>query len=251
VTDSRAEFGTAQPRPLSAYLLGGLDFDTLCALQRRLVYDVSGDRDAAALLLCDHPTGITVGREGSAAHVRGSPEELAARGWPVRWVARGGGAMLHVPGQVACYPVFPLDTLNLTPGRFVAELQAVGLELVREFGVQGAADANRPGVRVNGRRLVHVGVAVRSWVSSFGLVVNVNPDLAPFREVRCDGDLIPMTSLARESEHRVRITTVRQRLVELVAARFGFDRVSVFHTHPAALPQPTRHAITHRTGTGG
>jgi len=135
------------------------------------VYDITGDRDTAALVLCDHPTGITVGREGSAAHVRPNPDELAARGWPVEWVARGGGAMLHQPGQVACYPILPLDALNLTVGRYVTELQAVAVELCREFGVEATLDTERPGVRANGRRLAHVGVAVRNWVSSFGLIV--------------------------------------------------------------------------------
>jgi lipoyl(octanoyl) transferase len=245
VTDRGGSTEFVLPRPLAVYLLGGLGFDTLLALQRRLVYDIAGDRDSAALVLCDHPTGITVGREGSAAHIRPNPDELAARGWPVEWVARGGGAMLHVPGQVACYPVLPLDALNLTPGQYVAELQLVGVELCSGFGVPAAPDPERPGIRANGRRVAHVGVAIRNDVSSFGLVVNANPDLAPFREVRCDGDPLPMTSLARESEHRVRVTTVRQRLVELIAARFGFTRVSVFHTQPAALPRPSRHAIPH------
>ncbi len=235
----------APPRPLVAYLLGGLTFDALLALQRRLVYDTAGDRDSAALVLCDHPTGVTVGREGSAAHVRPTPNELAARGWPVNWVARGGGAMLHLPGQVACYPVFPLDALNLTVGRYLSELQAVACDLCGEFGVAAVPDPERPGVRANDRRVAHVGVAVRNWVSSFGLIVNVTPDLAPFRDVRCDGDPVPMTSLARESALRVRVAGVRQRLVELIAARFGFDRVSVFHNHPTALPRPTRHAIPH------
>jgi lipoyl(octanoyl) transferase len=244
VTD-RYEQPDALPHPLAVYLLGGVGFDALLALQRRLVYDITGDRDTAALVLCDHPTGITIGREGSAAHVRPNPDNLAARGWSVDWVARGGGTMLHVPGQVACYPVFPLDALNLTVGRYVAELQSVACDLCREFGVEATPDPTCPGARANGRRIVHLGVAVRNWVSSFGLVVNVNPDLAPFRDVRCDGDPLPMTSLARESEYRVRVTTVRQRLVELISGRFGFSRVSVFHTHPAALPRPTRHAIPH------
>ncbi len=235
----------AQPRPLAAYLLGALTFDALLALQRRLVYDIAGDRDCAALVLCDHPTGVTVGREGSASHIRPNPVGLHTRGWPVHWVARGGGAMLHVPGQVACYPVFALDALNLTVGRYVSELQAVACDLCREFGLEATPDPERPGVRANGRRIAHVGVAVRNWVSSFGLIVNVNPDLAPFRDVRCDGDPSPMTSLARESALRVRVSGVRQRLVELISARFGFDRVSVFHNHPAALPRPTRHAIPH------
>ena len=243
MTVGRDQFDYSPPRPLAAYLLGGLEFGALLALQRRLVYDVAGDRDTAALVLFDHSTGITVGRAGSAAHIRPNPDDLAARGWPVEWVARGGGAMLHLPGQVSCYPVLPLDALNITPGRYVSELQAVARDLCREFGVEATPDNDRPGVRANGRRVAHVGVAVRNWVSSFGLVVNVNPDLAPFREVRCDGDPLPMTSLARESEHRVRVTTVRQLLLELIVKRFGFDRVSIFHTHPAALPRSTRHAL--------
>jgi lipoyl(octanoyl) transferase len=235
VTAGRSEF---PPPALAVYLLGRLDLGAQLALQRRLAFDVSGDRTAAALVLCEPAAGVTIGREGSAAHVR-------AKGWPVQWVARGGGAVLHAPGQVACYPVFALDALGLSAGRYVSELVAVAGDLCREFGVTAEPDHERPGVRARGRRVASVGVAVRSAVSTFGLVVNATPDLAPFRAVRCDGDALPMTSLARESAHRVRVSGVRQRLVELVAARFGFARVSVFHTHPAALPRPTRHALTH------
>ena len=235
----------ARTPTLSAYLLGAVPFVALLALQRRLVYDIGGDRDAAALILCEHEPGITVGREGSAAHIRPNAAALKARDEVVRWVGRGGGAMLHRPGQVTCYPLVALDALNLTAGRYVAELQAVAVELCREFGIEAAADAERPGVRANGRRVAHVGVAVHGNVSSFGLVVNVNPDLAPFRDVFCDGDRLPMTSLQRESPQRVRVAGVRQRLLELIAARFRFARVSVFHNHPAALPRPTRHALPH------
>ena len=53
------QYEYAPARPLAVYLLGGLEFDALLALQRRLVYDIAGDRDSAALVLCDHPTGIT------------------------------------------------------------------------------------------------------------------------------------------------------------------------------------------------
>jgi lipoyl(octanoyl) transferase len=234
-------------RALGAYLLGTLEFDKLLALQRRLVYEIGGNRDSAALVICEHPPGITIGREGSRKHVRPSPEELHAREWPVRWLSRGGGVMLHLPGQVACYPVLPLDALNLTPAAYLSELQAVALDLLREYAVTGELDAEHPGVRVNGRRLVHIGCAVRDRVSCFGLVVNADPDLELFRDVKCDGDTQPMTSLARESPLRVRVTGVRQRLLELIAARFGFDRVSVFHTHPWALPQATRHAASDRS----
>ena len=239
--------GPGCERALQAYLLGCLGFDTLLALQRRLVYDVAGDRDSGALIACDHPSGITVGREGSRRHIRPSPELLHVRGWPVRWVSRGGGVMLHQPGQVACYPVVALDRLGLTPAAYLAQLRGIVIELAREYDITAEADSARSGVTVAGRWLAHVGVAVRDWVSGFGIVLNVDPDLEPFRDVQCDGDPTPMTSLQRETPSRVRIPAVRQRLVELVAARFGFDRVSLFHIPPGVLPHVSRHAApTHR-----
>jgi lipoyl(octanoyl) transferase len=239
--------GRSPAGALSAFLLGRLDFDTLLSLQRRLVYDIAGERDSGALILCDHPPGITIGREGSRVHVRPGPEELDSRGWPVRWVSRGGGAVLHLPGQVACYPVLALDRLDRTPAGYRDELQQVVVDLLREFDVAGVPDPERPGVRVGGRQVAHVGVAVRNWVSCFGVVLNVDPDLEPFREVHCDGDPVPMTSVQRETPARVRTATVRQRLVELVAARFGFGRISLFHTLPGVLPRPTRHAAPTRS----
>lgn len=234
-------------RALQAYLLGRLGFDDLLGLQRRLVYEVGGDRDTGAVILCDHPPGITVGREGSRAHIRPSPEDLLARGWPVRWVSRGGGTLLHLPGQVACYPVLALDRLGPNPARYLIELQIIVVDLLREYSLRAEPDAERPGVRVGGRRIAHVGVAVRNWVSCFGIVLNLDPDLEPFHDVHCDGDPLPMTSLQRETPARVRAAGVRQRLVDLVAARFGFARVSLFHSHPGALPRPSRHATP--TGT--
>lgn len=239
--------GDATNTALNAYLLGCVEFDALLALQRRLVYDVGGDRDTAAVVVCDHPPGVTIGREGSRVHVRPSPEVLNSREWRVRWVSRGGGAVLHLPGQVACYPILPLDRLRITPAAYLAELQSVVVELLRDYDLTGTPDPVHPGVRVNGRRVAHVGVAVRDWVSCFGLVLNVNPDLEPFRDVHCDGDAEPMTSIQRESPMRVRLPGVRQRLVELLAGRFGFDRVSVFHHHPVLPPKPSTHAAT--TGT--
>lgn len=232
-------------RSLTAYLLGPLDPQAAEALLGRLVYEVSGG-GTPALVICEPTAGITIGRDGSRLHVRLTPHELASRRWPVRWVMRGGGAMLHLPGQVACYPVLPLDALGLTPAGYVAALAGVAAELCTSFGIAPEIDRDRPGVRSRNRRLASVGVGVRSRVTTFGLTVNATPDLEPFRSVDCDGDPAPMTSLLREAPAPVRPQAVRQRLLDLVAARFGFGRLSVFHQHPTFLPKPTRHAIPAR-----
>jgi lipoyl(octanoyl) transferase len=231
---------------MQAYLLGELEFETAFSLQRRLAYEVAGDPGLASVLLCHHPAGITVGRHGSRAHIRLTEEELSAREWGVRWVSRGGGVTLHVPGQVACYPVLPLRSLGLTPAAYVAELVHVVADLCHEFGLAAEVEVDRPAVRVRGRRVATFGVAVRDWVTSYGMVVNVGCDLEWFRVVECDGDPVRMTSLQRESPSPVRVPAVRQRLVELIARRFGFERLSVFHNHPAFLPRAPRHAVPAR-----
>jgi lipoyl(octanoyl) transferase len=209
------------------------------------VYEVSGDT-ASAVVLCDHPSGITIGREGSREHVRLTGDQLEARQWPVRWIARGGGVALHVPGQVACYPVLPLDRLGLTPTQYLATLCDIVATLAGGFGIEAEVDAAAPAVRVRGRRVATFGVAIRNGVTSFGFVLNVAPDLDLFRAVECDGDATPMTSLQRECPTRVRPTAVRQRLLDLLTDRFGFGRLSVFHTHPTFLPRVPRHASAAR-----
>lgn len=232
-----------EPLALQAYLLGTLPVADAAALQRRLAYDVGGDPGTAAVVLCDHPPGLTIGRHGSRADVRLTDEELAARRCPVRWLAAGGGLMLHAPGQVACYPVLPLAAVGLTPTGYVAELCRLVGDVVASFGVTPQVCPGEPAVRVAGRRVAHVGVAVRNGVTAGGVVLNVHPDLPLFRGLRCDGDPRPMTSLQRESPQRVRPAAVRQRLLEALERRYA-ARLSVFHHHPSLPARPVRYAST-------
>ena len=94
------------------------------------------------------------------------------------------------------------------------------------------------------RLIAQVGVAVRDWITYFGFAVNVNPDLEPFRRVLAAGPHEPpMTSLERERRGHVRIGSVRQRIVDAFAARFGFERILLFHSHPALTQPVVRHEL--------
>jgi lipoyl(octanoyl) transferase len=224
---------------LQVYLLGTVDFDEMLQFQRRLVYEVSGDRARAALVLCEHGPAISVGREGSREHINYEGHELAAREWPVRWVNRGGGCLLHLPGQLALYPILPLDRLGLNLNEYLDRLHGVLLEAIACLKLHASRRADIAGIWIDGRLAAHIGVAVRQWVTYFGAAVNVHPDLEPFRRVLVAGPgEPPMTSLARESKDRVRDAALRQRLVESFARQFGYDRVALFHSHPA-LTRPT------------
>jgi lipoyl(octanoyl) transferase len=230
---------------LQVYLLGTVDFDNLLHLQRRLVYEVTGDRTQSYLILCEHLPLITVGRDGSREHVGYEAHELAAREWPLRWVNRGGGCLLHAPGQLAVYPILALDRFALDLQGYLDRLHGVLLDVITNMEVPARVRPGRAGIWVNGRLLAHVGVAVREWVTYFGAALNVHPDLEAFRPVQVAGPgEPPMTSLAREHRDRIRDGTVRQMLVEAFARSFGFARTSLFHTHPALTRPTAANAIT-------
>jgi lipoyl(octanoyl) transferase len=179
-----------------------------------------------------------VGRQGSRAHILYEPEELEHRRWPIRWVNRGGGCMLHLPGQLAIYPIVPLDRVGLTLADYLERMGLALQDLLAEFHLPTPAQANGAGVFVGSRMVAGFGVAVRDWISYFGAYLNVQPTLDLFRRIqthspRLRGGLAePMTSLERERRGPVRPSLVRERLLEHWQKRFEFARVTVFSEHP-------------------
>jgi lipoyl(octanoyl) transferase len=191
----------------------------LAARFRRLVYEVSGDADAAAVLLCDHPPSITIGRHGSIADIRLHADQLART--DLHYVARGGGAVPHGRGQIGCYPVLPLAAWGITPGDYVARLLRMTARVCRSFDIDAECDGETACVMVDGRVIAAAGVAVRSGVSTYGIVLNATPDLDDFAMVRFGSKA--MTSLHRESIIRVRLSDVRRRMLESLAGEFDLD----------------------------
>ena len=97
---------------LQVHMLGTVDFDAAAFLQDRLVFELSGRNDRmGGVLVCEHPPLVTVGREGGREDLPPAIHELVSRGLEVRWVNRGGGVVVHAPGQLAIYPMLPLDRL--------------------------------------------------------------------------------------------------------------------------------------------
>jgi lipoyl(octanoyl) transferase len=235
---------------LQVYLVGSVALDPLVRLQRRLHFDVTGDRRQAALIVCEHPPTITLGRHGSRCHIHLEPEQLHLRGWPIRWVNRGGGCILHAPGQLALYPILPLDRLQCDIGSYTHQLGETIRDLLGDFSIHAGVRVDEHGVWAGTRLLAAVGVSVRDWVSGHGIFVNVHPDLDLFRHVTTvAGESHSMTSLERERRGPVRPSLVRERLIEHFQARFGFERVALFSDHPAlqgagqrldATPAPIR-----------
>jgi lipoyl(octanoyl) transferase len=228
---------------LQVYLLGLTDYHAAMHLQQRWVYEAPED-GCARLLICEHAPILTVGRQGSHAHYRLDEYEQRYRPLPVLWVNRGAGCWMQTLGQLAIYPVFPLQRMGLSLGDYLLGFRR-SLELtLKEFDLEASARAGSAELWTSGRPIASIGVAVRDWVTYYGAVLNLNPLLHEFRDVRTGKDHPPMTSLQRESRRPVRPALVRELIVEHLVNTFAFARSAVFTEHPQLVRKVVRHALT-------
>ncbi len=242
---STAPFETRQHSPaVETFLLGRIDYRRCLELQRRLIGEIGGRDDGQiALLLCEHPPVVTVGRGGSPGEIATDSRLLRSRQIEVRWVNRGGGCLLHCPGQLAIYPLVPLRWHGFSVGEYLERLLAGIVETLDELGIRGHTPPGQSGVWGRTGQLAAVGVAVRNWVTYYGAYLNVCPSMGLFRLV--DSDPVGqtrMSCLVAEHRGRVRMTTVRAGLVRHLAEALGCTRYHLYTGHPLLRSDPGRRA---------
>ena len=109
---------------------------------------LSGDRHSRAVVICDHPPGITIGREGSRACIRrGRKNSMRAGGRSAGSVAAADDALIRLPGQVMHCSILPLDTIGQSVTAYLGELQDLVVELLRDHELAGAPDPVHPGIQ--------------------------------------------------------------------------------------------------------
>jgi lipoyl(octanoyl) transferase len=222
------------------HLLGTIQHEQYHRLQRRLVYEISGQDDGRiVVLLCEHPRSITVGRNGSRGFIRLSNGELRSRGLSVRWVSRGGGCVLHERGQLAIYPFVPLARHGWSVGDFLSRFRSGVASTLSEMKIRCEDRPGSYGIWGRSGQLVTMGVAVRSWISCHGAFLNVNPPMSDYAFVdvmdplKCEsGQKSTMGSLLAERRRAVTIQQMRSALIPNLASAFGTDRYHLITGHP-------------------
>ena len=129
------------------------------------------------LWLLEHPPVYTLGQAGKPEHL------LRDNGIPLVRVDRGGQVTYHGPGQAVAYALLDLRRRGLTVKRLVWLLEEAVIDLLAAHGIAGARRAGAPGVYVAGAKVAALGLRVRNGCTYHGLALNVNMDLAPFRDI--------------------------------------------------------------------
>ena len=243
--------GRPARRGVAVWLAGPIGLDAWGAMSERLAWDVSepGGRPPT-LVICELERSITIGRLGSRRDVGLTDEELAKRRLDVRFVGRGGGAILHGPGQVHAALFATLEDLGLDrhdAGGCVERMEA-GLEgTIRRLRCGAARDSGVNGVFGRTGLLAAVGMAVRRGVVSHGAWLNVT------RFADTDGTSeiahrirtaavtprgpVAMSCIEADVQRRVRLQDARSALVEQLVDAYAFPSSHIQSGFPLPLRQ--------------
>lgn len=158
--------------------MGQVAYRQALRLMQRLV-DARGRGDIGdVLLVVEHPPVLTLGCGGGVEDLRVSADVLQRQGIEVVQTERGGRVTYHGLGQLVVYPILKLPDDDMHG--YVRRLEQVALDVLAEWGIVAERAERHPGVWIGSDKIAAVGVAVHDRVTSHGLALNVDPDLAHY-----------------------------------------------------------------------
>ena len=136
--------------------------------------------------LVEHAPLYTAGTSARA-------QDLRAARFPVHATGRGGQYTYHGPGQRVAYAMLDLGRRRQDVRAYVAALESWIIGALARLNLRGERREDRVGVWVarpdkppgfDGTpaedKIAAIGVRLKRWVSTHGIAVNVDPDLAHF-----------------------------------------------------------------------
>ena len=191
--------GAAQPCEVRD--LGRAGYRATWDLQLELVRARKAGSVCDQLVFVEHPPTITLGRNADAAHILEAPGRLRRLGIQIEETDRGGDVTYHGPGQVVAYPILDLSQWRRDVGAYLRALEEVIIVTLQEFGVYSQRIEGLTGVWVEGAKIAALGVHLSRWVTSHGLALNVETNLAHFGLIVPCGLQKPVTSMREVLGH--------------------------------------------------
>ncbi len=139
---------------------------------------------------------------------------------------RGGQTTFHGPGQMVAYPIIDLRRHGLSVRSYVSLLEEVTIKTCGLYNVN-AVTTEHPGVWTSPeKKIASLGIHLRRNITSHGIALNVNTDLAWFdRIVACGLEGKKTTSLEAEGVEGRGVEEVTDTFVNLFARELNADGI--------------------------
>jgi len=178
------------------------------------------------LIFCQHPHVYTLGKSGSLDNLLLNEEDLHKAETTFYKINRGGDITYHGPGQLVAYPILDLEQFFTDIHKYLRFLEEAVINTIAHYGIKGGRYEGYTGVWIDAdkpsaRKICAMGVRCSRWVTMHGLALNVNTNLAYFKNiVPCGIDDKDVTSIAREIGYEVDFNEVSNILKNEIAKQF-------------------------------
>lgn len=169
---------------LDARYIGMLDYKEAWDLQKAYVQEIDKGERAETLLLLQHSPTYTLGSDRHPEHLLLDEETLNKRGISVYNIDRGGDITYHGPGQLVGYPLIYLDAAGLDLHGYLRKLEAVIIDWLAQYGIEGGRKPAYTGVWVGDEKIAAIGVKFnkakqrRGFITSHGFALNIKSGIA-------------------------------------------------------------------------
>lgn len=209
---------------------GLIDYSLAFDRQAELVQSHLDGQGGDTLIFVEHPTTVTLGRRATQADLHLPEDAYLEQGIMLQKINRGGLATAHEPGQLVVYPVIELKKKDLR--WFADQFLKVVVNLLADYDVEGYLKDGEPGVWVEGRKICSFGIALKKWVSSHGIALNLNNSLETFDMiVPCGRPDEVVTSLSRELQRPIDIVAAKLRFIEHFCVAFDYHKEETTDTN--------------------
>jgi lipoate-protein ligase B len=197
------------------------DYQSVLQMQENAFQNLLAGTGEDTIFIVEHPPVITLGARESANKLLKDSDTIKQSGIEIFQIRRGGGATAHNPGQLVIYPIINLKKHNLGVSDFVHKLEDIGIELLKELGVNCQTKKGFPGLWVQDRKIASIGVQIKKWITFHGMAININNDLSIFDFiVPCGLDNVKMTNAQIEVGKKISMEEVKNALKKILLNYF-------------------------------
>ncbi|MCX6146943.1 MAG: lipoyl(octanoyl) transferase LipB [Candidatus Kapabacteria bacterium] len=203
---------------------GLIDYQEAWDRQNEIVKDIQANRNRNVLVLCEHPSVITVGKNGHDNNIIPTTEFLNSLGLQVIYNNRGGDVTLHNPKQLVGYPIFNLSSMKEDLHWFLRKVEETIIDVIANWNLVGDKVEGLTGVWLEEKRKIcAMGFHCSRWVTSHGFALNVANALEEFNYIiPCGITDKEVTSISKETGTEIDMSIVKQITIESFKKQFGF-----------------------------
>ena len=210
--------------PLRIIDCGLCDYRIALSLQKELYEQRRNSQIPDTIIIVEHPPVITLGVNKPKNRLLKNAEHLSREGIDVVDIRRGGGATAHNPGQLVFYPIMNLHDLGLGISDYVRELEAIGIELLVQLGVDSGRKKGFPGLWTGEKKIASIGVRVSKFITHHGMAINISNNLNIFNNmIPCGIEGVIMTSAAEEINSDIPIQKSKDILAKILIEHFSSE----------------------------